>query len=184
MAPARDFSNFLISATATTQIAPHDGRFDWPHRHLESAYGSACAVDHMIIDYAITFVLTLLAGAWSIPAGILFGLDPMGVYVVATIGGLAFAVVFLAIGQRAHDALFERVMPGAADRVSSSRAGEIVQRWGAPGLAIVGGLVLGPTITLLAALVLPVDIKRFAMWYAGSTIIGFGLLTAFWAAVL
>ena len=138
----------------------------------------------MFIDYVITLILSLLAGAWSIPAGILFGLNPIGVFVVAALGSLAFAGVFLLVGQRTHDVLFEQVMPGAADRVSSSRAGEIVQRWGAPGLAIVGGLILGPTITLLAALVLPVDVKRFAGWYVASTIIGFGLLTAFWAAVL
>ena len=138
----------------------------------------------MFVDYAITFILTLLAGAWAIPAGILFGLDPVGVFIVTALGSLMFGGLFLLVGQRAHDALFERVMPGAADRVSSSRAGEIVQRWGAPGLAVVGGLILGPTITLLAALVLPVDVKGFAAWYAASTIVGFGLLTACWTAVL
>jgi len=138
----------------------------------------------MLVDYALTFILALLAGAWAIPAGILFGLAPLGVFVVTTLGSLAFAAVFLLVGQRAHDALFERLMPGAADRVSSSRAGGIVQRWGAPGLAVVGGLVLGPTVTLLAALVLPVDVKNFTGWYVASTIVGFGLFTAFWASVL
>lgn len=138
----------------------------------------------MLFDYAITFVLTLLAGPWSIPAGILFGLPAVGVYLVAVLGSLLYATLFLVVGQRAQAAFFERVAPDAAERVASSRAGVIIERWGSPGLAVVGGLVLGPTLTLLAALVMTVEIKRFATWYAASTVIGFGLLTIFWAAVL
>jgi hypothetical protein len=50
------------------------------------------------------------------------------------------------------------------EKIVEGRAGEIRQRWGVTGLAVIGGVVLGPTITLAAALVLGVDRRRFGIW--------------------
>ena len=52
------------------------------------------------------------------------------------------------------------------------------------GLVVIGGLLLGPTVTLAAALVLGVERRRFAAWHVASTVVMFAVLTAFWAAVL
>ena len=46
------------------------------------------------------------------------------------------------------------------------------ERWGVLGLAVVGGLVLGPTITLATALILGVDRKPFGPWYVMWTVVG------------
>ncbi|MGI9621800.1 MAG: hypothetical protein ACR2PK_03105 [Acidimicrobiales bacterium] len=51
------------------------------------------------------------------------------------------------------------------------------------GLAVIGSVVLGPTITLSAALILGVERRRFGIWYIASTTITFAILTDFWAAV-
>lgn len=138
----------------------------------------------MIFDYVLVVILTLLAGSWSLPSGISFGLDPFGVYVAAVIGSLAYSLIVLTVGGSARDALFDRFMPGANEKVREGRAAGILERWGVAGLAVIGGLVLGPTITLAAALILGVDRKRFWVWYAVSTVVGFAVLTVFWSAVL
>ncbi len=138
----------------------------------------------MIFDYVLVFLLTLLAGALSIPAGLEFGLDPIGVFVAATVGSLGFMSLVLLVGKRVQHFLFTKVFKGLGGGVEQSRANEIVSRWGVVGLATIGGLVLGPTLTLGAALLLGVDLRRFAIWYALATVVGFALITVFWSVVL
>lgn len=137
-----------------------------------------------MFDYVLVVILTILAGAWSLPAGISFGLDPLGVYLAAVIGSSAYAVLVLTAGGRGRDALFDRLLPGADEKMAEGRAGEILDRWGVAGLAVIGGVVLGPTITLAAALILGVERRRFGIWYIVSAIVTFAILTVFWAAVL
>ena len=137
----------------------------------------------MILEYALVFVLTIVAGGWSIPAGILFGLNPLGVYLAATLGSVGFTLLALSVGGRWRDRLQKRFFPDAEDRVASSRAGEIMDRWGVVGLATVGATLLGPSVTLMAALVLGVDRTRFLRWYLAVTVVSFALLTVFWVAV-
>lgn len=137
----------------------------------------------MILEYALVFVLTILAGGWSIPAGILFELNPVGVYLAAVLGSIVFTLVALSLGGRFRDHIQQRFFPDAEERVAASRAGEIIDRWGVAGLATVGGLVLGPTVTLMTALVLGIDRSKFLRWYVASTVVGFALLTVVWTAV-
>jgi hypothetical protein len=68
--------------------------------------------------------------------------------------------------------------------IAAARAETLLARWGVPGLALAGGLLLGPTITLTTALVLDVPRRRFGLWYGVGTVLGFGVLTALWAQVL
>jgi len=137
----------------------------------------------VILDYFLVFVLTVLAGGWSIPAGLQFGLSPWGVYLAATLGSIVFSTVVLFFGGRARDRVLERFFPDVAEKVETGRAAGLLDRWGLPGLAIIGGTVLGPTVTLSAALIMGVDRRRFAFWYYLSTIVGFALLTVFWVLV-
>lgn len=126
------------------------------------------------------FILTLFVGGIAIPIGILLDLDPWILYIVTTTGSIAFMLTFLALGER----LTKRFFPDAEDRVAGSRARSFLDRWGVPGLAIIGGTLLGPTVTLLAAVVLGVDRRRFARWYSAATVVGFALFTLFWSALL
>lgn len=138
----------------------------------------------MALDYLLVVVITVLAGAWSIPIGILLGLPPEGVWVASVVGSLAWTLVVLYAGGRLRTHLFERYLPTVENRIQHGRARRIVDRWGAAGLAVVGGLVLGPTMTLMAALVFDVPRARFAAWYAASVVLGFALLVLFWDWVL
>ena len=137
----------------------------------------------MFLEFAVVFVLAMLAGGWAIAAGVLIGLDPWGVYFAAVLGSLTFAALVLTLGPRLRDRAFQRFFPDAESKVRESRATEIVDRWGTPGLALFGSILLGPTITLLAALILGLDRKRFAVWWLISTVVGFAGVTIFWVAV-
>ncbi len=135
------------------------------------------------IEYLLVFALGVLAGGWAIPAGIFLELDPLGVYLAALAGSLAWSLVFLWLISRFRSSLIARHFPDAEERVRSSKATQIMERFGVPGLALVGGLVLGPTLTLLAAAVTGADMTRFRIWWIVSAIGGFALLTVFWVAV-
>ena len=138
----------------------------------------------MILAYAIVVVTTLLFGAWSIPIGLLLGLPPLGVYVAAVGGSLVFTGVVLIAGGRARDVVLARWRPGVDQKVRTGRAVAILERWGAPGLAILGGVLLGPFVTLAAALVLDVSRRRFAAWYVAATVAAFALITLFWQLII
>ncbi|MBG7603436.1 MAG: hypothetical protein IZT58_02220 [Actinobacteria bacterium] len=53
-----------------------------------------------------------------------------------------------------------------------------------PPASVVGAVVRGPTLTLIAALLLDVDPRRFGIWFAASTVAMNGMFAAFWVTVL
>lgn len=136
----------------------------------------------MIWDSLTVFVVSLVAGAWALPVGLLVGLPALAVYLLAVAGGMVQAGALLVGGGRARRWITAR-LPDAEDRVSRTRAADIVERWGAPGLATIGATVLGPTATVLAAVVLGVERRRFFAWYTAGTIVGYALLLWLWTAV-
>jgi len=138
----------------------------------------------VILDYAIVVVVTLFAGAWSIPLGLLLGLPSTGVYVAAVAGSLVLTGVVLIAGGNARDFVFARWLPNLDERARTGRARKILDRWGVPGLAILGGILLGPAVTLTAALVLHVPRRRFAAWYVAVTVVGFAVLTMIWQLII
>lgn len=134
--------------------------------------------------YPLLFVLTVFIGVVAIGLGIWVGLNPFGVFLTTVASSLVYMWIVLAGGSL----LIERVFPSLASRmearVDGSRAQSLVDRWGAPGLAVVGSTVLGPTLSLLSALLLGVDRRRFAWWYAAATLTSFAVFTALWSAIL
>ena len=138
----------------------------------------------MILAYAIVVAATLLVGAWSIPIGLLLDLPPLGVYVAAVAASLVFTGVVLIVGGRARDTVLARWLPDVGEKVRTGRAVAILERWGVPGLAILGGVLLGPFVTLAAALVLDVPRRRLAAWYAAGTVVGFAILTLLWQLIV
>ncbi len=137
----------------------------------------------MIFDYVLVGVLAFFAGGWAIPAGVLFGLSRIGVWAAASLGssiGIAFMVY---VGGRARDAMERRLNRSDQTEVNR-RARAMAERWGVGGLALVGTVVLGPTITTMAALALGVDRRRFTVWAIIATLGVSTVLTLGWDAVL
>lgn len=136
-------------------------------------------MDPGILDFLLVFVLTILAGAWSTAAGVLLGINPVAVWVASTLGSISFTLVVLFAAGPWRDRLVEKYFPEREGRIEASPIGMILDRWGVPGLAL-GSIVVGPSLTLAAVLVLGVDRPRFLRWYIPITVVGFAVATAFW----
>ena len=137
----------------------------------------------MLLAYPTVMLATAVVGAWSIPLGLLLDLPPIGVYLATVATSLLVTTLVLTLGGRLRDLVERRIRQGR-EPIAVTRAEALMTRWGVPGLALAGGLLLGPTITLAAALVLDVPRRRFGLWYGVGTVFGFGVLTALWAQVL
>jgi hypothetical protein len=98
--------------------------------------------------------------------------------------GLGYAAAVLGAGGPVRDWVMRRFAHDDDESSDDGKAGRLADRWGVPGLAGIGSVVLGPTITLLAALTLGVDLKKFGLWYGAATIVIFAVLTLFWDLVL
>lgn len=136
----------------------------------------------VIFDYVLVGVLAFFAGGWAIPAGVTFELSSVGVWAAASVGsslGIAFTIY---LGGRVGDMASRRF--GAPELVAHPRARGILDRWGVAGLAVIGTVVLGPTLTVVAALTLGVDRRRFCMWAIAATIGVSTVITVAWNALL
>ena len=154
----------------------------WQDFRCHRIPGDIGVVTVTLLDFVLVFILAILAGGWAVTAGVVFGLNPLGVLVAAVFGSLTYAVGVLLLGGRWRDQLVTRLWPGAQERIDNSRAGEIMERWGVPGLAV-GSILIGPSLSLLAALVFGVDRRIFFAWFAAATVVGYALLTVFWTLV-
>jgi len=136
----------------------------------------------MIVEYFIVYVLAMLARLWATAAGIFMELDPLGVFLVAVAGSFTFTAIILFVGGSWRDKLVDSYLPGADQRVADTKMGSVLNRYGVPGFAF-ASIVFGPGLTLSGVLVLGVDRKHFFLWYAPTTIVGYGLSTAVWVLV-
>jgi uncharacterized membrane protein len=138
----------------------------------------------MIFDYVLVAILALLAGGWAIPAGVSFGLAPLGVWVAASLGSSVGIAVLVQVAGRSRDAFARRIGGDGDTRGGHRRARALLETWGVRGLAFVGTIVLGPVMTTTAAVALDVDRRRFTLWAVAATVSLSTVLTLFWDALL
>lgn len=137
----------------------------------------------MIFEYFLVGILAFFAGGWAIPAGLSFDLPASGVWAATMLGSTAGLVVMAYLAGRSRDALLgdRRVAEGPAP---NARAQQLFERWGVVGLALVGTVLAGPTVTTIAALALGVDRRRFIVWSIVATATLTTVLTVAWSAIL
>lgn len=144
----------------------------------------------MRVLLAYLAVLVAAATPWLevllvVPAGIVAGLSPAPVIVVAAVGNVATLVPAVygsdrvrqwwrqRRGQRvlaatpAVDAPGDGVQPPAEDRGARRRARHLFDRYGLPGLAVLGPLVTGIHVAAVAAIAAGADRRRTLTWLAG-----------------
>lgn len=74
----------------------------------------------MLVLYALVLVLTVFIGVFAIGLGILVGLDPVGVFVAASLSSLIYTWVVLAGGS----SLLRRLFPAAMVVAGSPSPGD------------------------------------------------------------
>ncbi|MFU8839915.1 MAG: small multi-drug export protein [Nitriliruptoraceae bacterium] len=117
------------------------------------------------------YVLVFLAAAVPvvevlvvIPAGIVAGLAPVPVLVVALAGNLSTVVLVVLAGDRLAGWWRARRVPSRAERPRAVRARQLAQRWGVPGLGLLAPMTTGSHVAAVAALATGAGQRRVLVW--------------------
>jgi uncharacterized membrane protein len=129
------------------------------------------------------YVLVFLAAATPVlevlvvvPSGVLAGLSPVPTAIIAVAGNLATVVLVAVAGDRMLG-WWRRRRPAAGAEPSprSRRGGELVRRWGVPGLAFLAPLTTGTHVGTVAALAIGAPRRRVLLWMSAGV--------AVWASI-
>lgn len=111
-----------------------------------------------------------------IPLGIIAGLHPVVVTIVAIVGNLATVAVAAWFGERMREWWIKRrrergkVVSPEQHSKGWGRVERIMTRWGLPALAILGPLGLGTQVSALVAVSLGVSARLSFIWVSAGTI--------------
>lgn len=128
------------------------------------------------MDYVLVFILAFLAGGWAVTSGILFDLSPVGVWFAASLGSLSFLALALTAGGRLRALIVPRISGESGEQQIRDKAGAMVDRWGTAGFGLIGPVIIGPTLSIVGALALGLDRRKFALMFAIGTVVGSGAM--------
>ena len=139
----------------------------------------------MIYEYFLVFLGAAIPWfeiALVIPLGIIWGLSPFWVMVVAFIGNM-LTVLALIIGFDHFQIWYNKRQEAKGKNVSkkSERAKRIWNRYGLPGLAMLGPILIGTHIAAFIGMTLGATKKNTTLWLTISIAVwtlAFGILTA------
>lgn len=143
--------------------------------------GRVIAVD-VIVAGAVVAIFSFVSGGFAIPFGFALGLEPLEVYISATLGSMAGLLVFLYAG----DKIREWVMRGRPPRepAPDSRVRQISDRYGAKGLGLVGPIFPGVTASIAVGLSLGLSRGSLARWMSIGIAVMFAVYTfGLWALI-
>lgn len=139
----------------------------------------------MIYEYFLVFLGAAIPWfeiALVIPLGIIWGLSPFWVMVVAFVGNMA-TVLALIIGFDRFQVWYNKRQEARGKTVSkkNERAKRIWNKYGLPGLAMLGPILIGTHIAAFIGMTLGATKKNTTLWLAisiGVWTLAFGVLTA------
>lgn len=139
----------------------------------------------MIYEYLLVFLGAAIPWfeiALVIPLGIIWGLSPFWVMVVAFVGNM-LTVLALIIGfDRFQDWYNKRQeAKGKTQNKKSERAKRIWNKYGLPGLALLGPILIGTHIAAFIGMTLGATKRNTTVWLTISIAVwtlAFGILTA------
>ena len=139
----------------------------------------------MIYEYLLIFLGAAIP--WFeiglvIPLGIVWGLSPVWVMVLAFIGNM-LTVLALIIGFDRFQIWYDKRQgaKGKANTKKSERAKRIWNKYGLPGLAMLGPILIGTHIAAFIGMTLGATKRNTTVWLAISIAVwtmAFGILTA------
>lgn len=124
----------------------------------------------------VVAVISFVSGGFAIPIGFALGLEPLGVYIAASLGSVAGLVVFLYAGDKIRDRLTRGRPPAEPDADSGIR--RFSDRYGAKGLGFVGPIFPGVTASVIIGLSLGLPRASLARWMSIGIAVMFALYTA------
>ena len=124
------------------------------------------------------FFLAMLELWAAVPAGFALGLPALAVGLLSAGGSIVGVVVLAFAGGRLRAWLLAKRGNPAANR--EGRLYRVWERWGVPGLGLVGPLLLGAPLAALAGIALGAPRGRLVLWCS----LGAALWTALFTAAL
>jgi len=139
----------------------------------------------MIYEYFLVFLGAAIPWfeiALVIPLGIIWGLSPFWVMVVAFVGNMV-TVLALIIGFDRFQIWYNKRQEAKGKAVSkkNERAKRIWNKYGLPGLAMLGPILIGTHIAAFIGMTLGATKKNTTLWLTisiGVWTLAFGVLTA------
>jgi Ca2+/H+ antiporter, TMEM165/GDT1 family len=119
-----------------------------------------------------------------IPAAVLAGLSPIPAAAVALTGNLSTVVLVAMTGDKLGSWWRRRSAEEKPPSRRSQRARRLAQRWGVPGLALLGPLTTGAHVATVAALATGTETRRVLGWMTLSLVAWSALAAAATAAGL
>lgn len=139
----------------------------------------------MIYEYFLVFLgaaIPWLEIALVIPLGIVWGLSPFWVMVLAFVGNMVTVLALIVGFDRFKDWYNKRQeAKGNTQNKKSERAKRIWNKYGLPGLALLGPILIGTHIAAFIGMTLGATKKNTTIWLTISIAVwtlAFGVLTA------
>jgi len=128
---------------------------------------------------AFLIFITALTGIWkAVPLGFILKAHPSIIFFATAAGGLLSVLVLYFSGNK-----IKTLILGKNAKTNESkkalRAKRIFDRFGAPGLGILGTLLFGQIVTVLLGLLLVKSQKQFLLWVIVGTVLSSLALTLF-----
>lgn len=131
-------------------------------------------MDQQEIIGALLVLLTAITGVWkAVPLGLILKLHPVIIFLMTAIGTNISVLILYFFGNKLKRWLFK-----SNDKPETSKKGkrvrQLLDRYGPPGLGIIGTLVAGQITTVVVGLALVKSKRSFLMWMmAGSVFASF-----------
>ncbi len=129
----------------------------------------------VVVAGLVVAIISFVSGGFGIPIGFALGLEPLEVYVAATLGSVAALVLFLFAGDKVRARLMRDRPPREAD--PDSRIRQVADRYGAKGLGLVGPIFPGVTASVVIGISLGLGRASLARWMSLGIVLMYALYT-------
>ena len=119
---------------------------------------------------ALLILITALTGIWkAVPLGYILKAHPMVIFLATSIGGMISVLVLYFSGNKIKNLILGK---NAAQNKSKKalRIKRVFNKFGSPGLGILGTLLFGQIMTILLGLLLVKSQGRFLLWAMGGIV--------------
>ena len=135
----------------------------------------------LVISILAVALVATVSGALAVPLGIFIGLHPFAVYGIATATAIAVTWGLLLGGDRLRAAIAKRLGRG---KHTESRTRGLIERYGSPGLGLVGPIFPGVIVSAISGVAIGIDSKHLGRWLTVGIAAWFAVFTAIWWAAL
>jgi pimeloyl-ACP methyl ester carboxylesterase len=129
----------------------------------------------VIVAGLVVAAISFVSGGFGIPIGFALGLEPLEVYVAASLGSVAALVLFLYAGDKIRARLMRDRPPREPD--ADSRVRQLTDRFGAKGLGLVGPIFPGVTASVVIGISLGLSRASLARWMSLGIVLMYALYT-------